>query len=319
MPRIALIGLGNIARKHAEVIRAIDGAELVAGVKRSETAGRAFCAAAGIPRYFSSVETLLGWGEFDAAIVCVSHLATIEVAKALLKAGRPCLVEKPVGFSSAETAEVARSASTARTWGMVAVNRRFYSIIRRAADLVRERGGLRAIRVEHTEWMHEAGAWGVPESVLDRYFFVNGVHLLDTMCHLAGVPTHVDALVREFPSRRNAYDAMLRFPSGAVGHYSGQWYAPGRWALDLFAEDLRVSFPRMEEAVVLRTGKTPEPLVPDRSDADFKPGFLRQMQAFLEAVSSNKPPAPPACLLDEAIEIMGLMEKIVNPRANPYV
>jgi predicted dehydrogenase len=330
MIHIAIIGLGNIAHKHAEVINALPDVELVAGVKRDLETGRAFCSQYGIPQYFQSTADLLAWGKFDAAVISCGHHFTVEIARSVLSTGRPCLIEKPVGFSPSETQSVLDAATCARTWGMVAVNRRFYSIIQKARELICDAGGLRAIRVEHTEWMHQASEWGLPDDLLDQYFFINGIHLLDTMCHLAGPPESTDAVARMFPGRRNAYDAMFRFRSGAIGHYSGQWYAPGRWALDLFAEDLRITFPRMEEAVVQRTGKGPEPLLLDEIDQKYKPGFYRQMQAFVQKAETLKTEnlkgrienpkskilnpgsslLPPSCFLPEAVEIMRVVEEV---------
>jgi predicted dehydrogenase len=316
MTRIAIIGLGNIAHQHAEVIGALPEAELVAGVKRDVETGEAFRARYGIPHFFQSTDALLDWGEFDAAVVACGHHFTADISKAVLSTGRPCLIEKPVGFCEADTQSVLDAATVAATWGMVAVNRRFYSIIQKARELIADAGGLRAIRVEHTEWMHQATEWGLPDDLLDRYFYINGIHLIDTMCHLAGIPSSTDAVVRCFPQRRNAYDAMFRFASGAVGHYSGQWYAPGRWALDLFAEDLRIIFPRMEEAFIQRTGQDPMPLSLDTIDQKFKPGFYRQMEIFVKLLQDGIGKCAPgqihneACLLPEAVRVMGVVDDI---------
>ena len=325
MKRIAIIGLGNIAHKHAEVLQAFPAATIAAGVKRDKTTGRTFCAHYQIPQYFSSTEDLLRWGEFDAAVISCSHFQTVATAKAVLATGRPCLIEKPVGFSAEETGGIRDVAKQAGTWGMVAVNRRFYSIIQKARQLMNDAGGLRAIHVEHTEWMHQSSTWNLPDELLDRYLYVNGIHLIDTMCFLAGVPSEIQSKVRSFPGRRNAYDALFEFPSGATGHYSAQWYAPGRWALQLFAEDLRISFPRMEEAVIQRTGMEPEPLLLDELDQRYKPGFYRQMEAFMEMLETeteNQKKKPQLsgfkspvsslspCLLDEAVPVMKVLDSL---------
>lgn len=315
MTRVAIVGLGNIARKHAEVIHALPGAALVAGVKRDPDSGRLFCHEQSIPKYFASTEELLNWGEFDAAIIACGHQHTVELAKFVLSTGRPCLIEKPVGFSATETGSVLAAAESASTWGMVAVNRRFYSIIMEAKRLIEEAGGLRSIRVEHTEWMHQAREWGLADDVLDRYLYINGIHLIDSLCYLAGIPEETSAVVRQFPGRRNAYDAMFRFPSGAVGHYSGQWYAPGRWALDLCAEDLRITFPTMEHAVIHRTDCEPEHLSLDELDQKYKPGFYRQMEVFLaraadttrDALTVHSP-----CYLPEAVKTMRVLDAIAT-------
>ena len=316
MIRLAIVGLGNIAREHAEVIHALPNAALVAGVKRNPESGRLFCQEQSIPNYFTSTAELLDWGEFDAAIIACGHHHTVGLAKLVLSTGRPCLIEKPVGFSTAETDSVLATAESAGTWGMVAVNRRFYSIITDAKRLLAGAGGLRSIRVEHTEWMHQAREWGLADDILDRYLYINGIHLIDTMCNLAGMPVESSTVVRQFPGRRNAYDAMFRFPCGAIGHYSGQWYAPGRWALDLCAEDLRITFPTMEQAIVQRTGCQPEPLSLDELDQKFKPGFYRQMQAFVKLFQNGIKPYGPsqscggACLLPEAVRIMSVVDGV---------
>jgi len=77
--RIAIIGLGNIAHKHAEVIQALLGVELVAGVKRDPETGKQFCSAFKIPNYFQSTNDLLAWGGFDAAVVSCGHHFTVEI------------------------------------------------------------------------------------------------------------------------------------------------------------------------------------------------------------------------------------------------
>jgi predicted dehydrogenase len=291
----------------------LKGAELVAGVKRDPETGRLFCREHAIPNYFSSTKDLLDWGQFDAAIVCCGHHHTVELAKAVLSTGRPCLIEKPVGFSAAETASVLAAAEAGDTWGMVAVNRRFYSVVNQAKHLIEEAGGLRSIRVEHTEWMHQAASWGLSDDLLDRYLYINGIHLTDTMCYLAGFPVESRTVVRRFPGHRNAYDAMFRFGSGAVGHYSGQWYAPGRWALDLCAEDLRITFPTMEQAVIHRTGFEPVAMEPDPVDEKFKPGFYRQMQAFLaraEGTVRDVEGLYSPCYLPEAVQTMKVLDQV---------
>ena len=310
MIRIALIGLGNIARHHAAVLANLRGARLVAGVKRDRVTGGEFCGTYRIPNYFSSTDDLLAWGQFDAAVISVGHLHTVEVAKAVLRTGRPCLVEKPVGFTSKETASVAKVASQAATWGMVGLNRRYYSNIRKALDLAEKAGGLKSLLVQQPEWIHQSGSWGFSPELLDRYFLINGIHLIDLMCHAAGRPEQVCALVRTEPDRRNSYDAFFAFPGKVSGHYVSQWYAPGRWVMDFFARDLRVRFHSLESATVQRTGGDEKPLPLDPIDVRYKAGFYRQMKAFVEAVAGGRTPAPPACLLPEAVAVMKVIEGV---------
>ena len=43
-----------------------------------------------------------------------------------------------------------------------------------------------------------------------------------------------------------------------------------------------------------------------------KAGFYRQMKAFAKAVTAGQKPAPPACLLPEAVAIMKVLEAAVG-------
>ena len=312
MPRIAILGLGNIARHHAAVLRNLRGARMVAGVKRDRATGEEFCREFRIPNCFTSAEELIEWGQFDAAVISVGHFHTVDVAKAVLRTGRPCLIEKPVGFSARETASVAKIAAQAGTWGMVGLNRRYYSNIRKALELAGKAGGLKALLVQQPEWIHQCGSWGLSPEVLDRYFLVNGIHLIDLMCHAAGLPEQVCALTRTVPDRRNSYDAFFEFPGKVPGHYLSQWYAPGRWTMDFFARDLRVRFHSLENATIQRTGKDEAPLPLDPLDQRYKAGFYRQMKAFTEAIAAGRQPEPPACLLAEAVGTMKVMEAVAG-------
>lgn len=311
--RLAVIGLGNIARKHVEVLKVLPTCKIVAGVKRDRATGLSFCGEFRIPQFFTSTTDLLAWGEFDAAVVSVGHAHTVEVTKAILRTGRPCLIEKPVGFNSKETASVAKVAAQAGTWGMVGVNRRFYSNIRKALTLAKKAGGLKALLVQQPEWIHQSASWGLSPEVLDRYFLVNGIHLIDLMCHAAGLPEQVCALARSAPDRRNSYDALFEFPGQVPGHYVSQWYAPGRWTMDFFARDLRIRFHSLENATIQRTGGEEEPLPLDPVDRRYKAGFYRQMKVFVDAVAAQTQPEPPACLLDEAVAVMKVMEGVNRP------
>ena len=315
MIRVAIIGLGNIARHHAAVLQNLRGARLVAGVKRDRASGEEFCRQFRIPNCFSSTDDLLAWGQFDAAVVSVGHTHTVDVAKAVLRTGRPCLIEKPVGFSSKETAAVARVATQAGTWGMVGVNRRYYSNIRKALELAEKAGGLKALLVQQPEWIHQSASWGLSPEMLDRYFLVNGIHLIDLMCHAAGMPEQICALTRNAPGRRNSYDAFFAFPGQVPGHYVSQWYAPGRWTIDFFAQDLRIRFLSLESAFIQRTGGDEKPLPLDAVDQRYKAGFYGQMKTFAEAVAKHTQPKPPACLLGEAVTVMKVMEAVNQPNA----
>lgn len=312
--KLAIVGLGNIATRHMEVLHDLKNVEVVGAVNRTEEKGIKFCRKWNIGRFFTSVNDLNDWGGFEAALVCVSMEHTVSTAKAILDTGRPCLIEKPLGFSAEEASALQQVASRAGTWGMVAVNRRFYSNINKAKRIIESAGGLRSIFIEHTEWMHQRHTWRFSEEILNNYFYVNGIHLVDTMYYLAGYPVEIVAKRRAFEAFCNSYDALFTFNNGAIGHYSAQWYSPGRWSIDLAAKDVRIVFHNLETAVVRRTDEAEQSIDLDEIDTTYKPGFYAQMRAFVDAVANKALPMRPACLLDEGVAVMKIIDELVGQR-----
>jgi predicted dehydrogenase len=97
--RVALVGAGRMGSHHARILGTLDGAHL-AGVhdKHPERA------TALVERHGGA---LLGdldavIGACDAAVVAVSSSAHLEVGRALLDAGIPCLIEKPLALNEAD-------------------------------------------------------------------------------------------------------------------------------------------------------------------------------------------------------------------------
>jgi len=108
--RVAIVGLGEVARAHADALAAHPAMTLVAGVDRLVGPRRAFGDAWGCPTV-PSVAALVGTTEVDAAIVCSPTATHGAVAGELLAAGADVLCEAPVALTSTEAGrlhEIAR-------------------------------------------------------------------------------------------------------------------------------------------------------------------------------------------------------------------
>ena len=78
LKRICLIGFGNIARKHIEVLRAL-GCEIVASCNRNLEHNRLAEAEAGIPQTFTSYSDMIRRVKPDGVLVCVSFWNNYQV------------------------------------------------------------------------------------------------------------------------------------------------------------------------------------------------------------------------------------------------
>ncbi|POH74552.1 Gfo/Idh/MocA family protein [Arthrobacter glacialis] len=115
MPRIAVIGAGDVATVHFEAISAIDGVALVAVCDTDP--GRLATAAAtyGVPGY-SDLAAMLDQVRPDVVHVCTPHNQHADPAIAALERGINVISEKPLASTLAdgERLAAAAAASTAR-------------------------------------------------------------------------------------------------------------------------------------------------------------------------------------------------------------
>ena len=150
MPGVGIIGTGFMGMAHTEALRRL-GHDVVGIVGSSPERARAKAAASDIPLppVFETVDELVAAVEV-VHVTSPNHVHA-EHVRAVLAAGRHVVCEKPLGVSSAETAELVTLAEAAGVVHAVCFNIRHYPQNQHAAALVR------------------AGAVGEPRFVTGRY------------------------------------------------------------------------------------------------------------------------------------------------------
>ncbi|WP_425862498.1 Gfo/Idh/MocA family protein [Arthrobacter sp. TWP1-1] len=115
MPRVAIIGCGDVATVHFEAITAIEGAELVAVCDTDAGRLAAASAAHGVPGY-ADVVTMLDEVRPDVVHICTPHNQHADPAIAALERGVNVISEKPLASTLAdgERLAAAAAASSAR-------------------------------------------------------------------------------------------------------------------------------------------------------------------------------------------------------------
>jgi len=104
--RVALVGAGNIADTHLEILAALAGVEVVAVVDPALERARALAAKWSVPHALAAAGELAGL-RIDAAHVLVPPDRHAAVARELLELGLDLLVEKPLCLSAAEARALA--------------------------------------------------------------------------------------------------------------------------------------------------------------------------------------------------------------------
>lgn len=310
--KVAVIGAGNIAEKHLEVLHAFSDVELSAICSRGHPRIDALAELFGIREKFNDYRKMLDTVSADAVFVLVSAMQIVPVAAECLKRGIPTLLEKPPGLSSKETEGLAQIAHETNCLNMVALNRRFYSVVQRAREEILSAGPLVAVLVEGPERLSEVKAVGIhPPEIIAGLLFANSIHCIDLLRYFGGDVEHISAAASQWDEeQKNSFGALMKFQSGATGHYIAHWMSPASWAVTLYGMGRRVSLNPLEKATLMDADRSEKLLPVDEVDVKFKPGLYGQNRFFLDAVKERRPIAYPGSDLADAVKTMQLIEAI---------
>jgi predicted dehydrogenase len=270
--RVGLIGAGNVAQRHARVLAGFADARIV-GVTDVAAEPAARLAETHGARIFPDVAALLS-ADLDAVYVCVPPFAHGAAEEAVLGAGLPLFVEKPIAVDRETALRIARlleperkreseSQSESTTEGrrvLTAVGHhwRYLAVVEQARRILADR----AIRLVTGAWLDKVppvGWWPRRDSsggpVVEQ-----ASHVLDLARHLAGEVDEVWAAGDGRPPPVDGADvdgataATLRFASGAVGTLTATcalgW--KHRAGLEVYADGLAVAVG--EAGLVVRDG-----------------------------------------------------------------
>jgi predicted dehydrogenase len=215
--RIGVLGAGPIAQfAHLEACRKAAGAELYAICDRAPDLLEQVAAEHRPARTYTDYDAMLADPGLDAVIVAVADQFHVAAALRALDAGKPVLVEKPMGVSVAECAALCRRVEATGLTLQVGTMRRFDAGIAFAERFVREEvGEIVALKawycdsasrytmtdalqpIPRTSALAHRPA-GEPKADRKRYSMLgHGSHLIDTARFLAGDITRVSARLVE--------------------------------------------------------------------------------------------------------------------------
>jgi len=308
---IAVIGAGGIAEKHLEVLNAFDDVEIVGLCNSGNPRIHPLAERFGIKNTYTDYRQALDTVPIDAVFVLVSVLRIPDLTRECLKRGIPTLLEKPPGLSANETKQLLKVATETNCLNMVGLNRRFYSVMQRARELILEAGPLVSIVVEAPERLADYHASEHPPEVMNRLLFANGIHTIDLLRYFAGDVRRVSALShRWFANQNDSFGALVRFQAGTSGYYISNWTSPGRWSVSLYGRDRRVTLRPLERGTLTEANGDERALLPDKVDELYKPGIYAQDRYFLDCVRDGKKPEDPAADLADTLKTMELIEQI---------
>ena len=191
--RAAVVGTGFVGPHHVDAVRRGGYAEVDVLVDRDPKRGPRTADSLGVPRAVTDIGAVLGDPAIDVVHICTPNRTHVELARAVMEAGKHVVVEKPVAVDRAGAAELLEVAKRTRRHAAVALTYRGYPMVRQARDLVAG-GRLGQLRLVHgaylQDWLSDPGDynWRVDPAVggVSRAFADIGTHWFDTVEFIAG-------------------------------------------------------------------------------------------------------------------------------------
>jgi myo-inositol 2-dehydrogenase / D-chiro-inositol 1-dehydrogenase len=228
--RIGMVGAGAVAARHVRTLLAMDGVELAAVADPAMERAKELAAEAGAAAYPNHME-LLAAERLDAVYICVPPFAHGAPELAVIDAGLPMFVEKPVAIDQETAAEIAARLAGRALVTCTGYHWRWLDIFDRAAELLADRPA----RLVQCSWLDKVPPppWWLRRDGSGGQTIEQTTHVLDTARGLAGDVTEVHAFGARAASNPPAPRpveaslpgadiddvtvAGLRFASGAVG------------------------------------------------------------------------------------------------------
>jgi predicted dehydrogenase len=309
---IWLVGAGEMSVAYTKVLDAQKCEYEVVG--RGEASAVAFKEKTGVEVHVGGLDTFLANSPKlpSAAIVSVGVEHLFDTSMALLNYGvKSLLIEKPGGLELSEINQLQLKGEAIGAEVFIAYNRRFYSSVIKARELIEKEGGVTSFNFELTEWSHIIGGLEKPKTVLSKWFLANSTHVADMAFFLGGKPEEICCFTAgglDWHEKASIFAGAGVATNGAIFNYAANWESAGRWSVEILTKENRYIFRPMESLQVQKRGTIPhiEIEVDNQIDIDYKPGLYKQVECFLNGNTKD------LCSITEHLSIFAIYEKMAN-------
>ena len=226
-----IIGCGMIANFHAQSIKAIPGARLVAVFDRNEDKAQAMAEEHGCEGY-GDIDNFLANEDVDIVTIATPSGAHLEPAIASAKAGKHIMCEKPLEVTLERIDQMIAACDENNVTLSGIFPRRFNESTMELKKAIDDgRFGRVTLADAYIKWYrdqayYDNGAWRGTWALDGGGALMNqSIHTIDLLTHLAGdvvsVCAYADTLTHERIEVEDIAVAILRFKSGALGVVEG--------------------------------------------------------------------------------------------------
>ncbi|EJL30563.1 Gfo/Idh/MocA family protein [Brevibacillus sp. BC25] len=319
MISLGIVGTGTIAPFYISAINWLNknndsNIRVSAAVNRTRESNERAKHELKIPRTYSTIVDMLENEKLDGVIIAVPASQIYDVTSALIPYQVPLLIEKPPGLTAQQTKSLEVLSKQHGTSIMVGFNRRFYSVVNQAKNVIEEAGGLLGMRMDVFERYRSLRENNYPPEKLEMLFTGNSIHCIDLIRYYCGDPKRVNAFhnSQDVEPFNHRYAALIVSESNIPVTFQAYWHALGNWNYELYIPDGKIQFTNLEEAHVFLRNKEPYRLLPEVADVNAKPGFANQILYFIRNVVTHSKGAvyEGSMSIQDAARTMQLVESL---------
>lgn len=311
---ILIVGVGSIAKEYIKIVQDLGHDLTIVG--RSEKNVQKFnnlklgenAHSGGVDKFLKKNQR-----KIDCAIVAVGISSLADVVKTLLENEiQKILVEKPGFNSEYELDDIVELANKKKAKVLIAYNRRFFSSVNKAIEIIKQDGGVSSFNFEFTEWGGQVGNLGYPEEIMSNWFMANSSHVVDLAFYIGGQPKEMNSYAKDgfkWHSPINFVGSGISV-NGALFCYKANWNAPGRWGLEFLTKNYRLILKPMERLQIQQKNSLKIDFCNDvdyNLDNDYKPGFYNQTKSFIMGKYEKF-----CSITDQKNNYMNIYNKILN-------
>lgn len=303
--KVALIGAGYIANRHARGLRALPNVEIVAVVGLHIESAQTFADKYNIKEATTDVSTIFNREDIDAVIIGTPNKFHAPYAIEFLNKGKDVFLEKPMAMNAKEGLLIKKASDANNRLVMVGHMWRFDTDVNFVKDIV-DSGKLGHIIKTKGYGIHEnwgpAGWFSQKELAGGGALADMGVHAIDTARYILGdpKPVKVYAKIGTYFGNYDVDDSgivIISWENGTESIIECGWWQPHmdgpEAGTGVFGTKGYASiFPTFLKYKVGGFSGKFNARLPERKEQCDQSIYNRQMESFIDCLRSRKQPVP---------------------------
>lgn len=281
--KILIVGAGYMAEEYIKVLKYLKiNFDLISrGKKNVNRVSKKY----NLNSYFGNFKKIKK-NAYSQAIICVNEESISKCIKKVANLGiQSILVEKPGAKNFNDLKKIYQFVKLKRINLFIAFNRRFYESILEVKKIINKDNGIVSVTFSFTEWLDKIKKLNKKKFILENWFFMNSLHIVDLVFNLIGNPKKLYSISnRKYPPFRNSIFLGAGISKKNIPFtYHSNWLSAGRWSINLFTSKRKIILSPIEEIKFIKKNKTKIVIhkFNKKFDHKFKPGLMKMVMSFL--------------------------------------